>query len=208
MIKLIQISFRYKPLTRRGEFRRMEKKTQCKDPPISKRPMADGERPTHFGGKKNSSTPWKKEKAQTKRRLYYSNHKKASVDPCCCSERTASQGSDAAGTVLVYGQYGQLAGGNPGRRHSGVQPHRRGNGIHAFAIFDCVTDAQRQSEGAAAPQTVDLTGYHILLCEGHPLNREIARRMLSAKRAKVTAAEAGRAWSCLRHRRRRSMERR
>lgn len=30
-----------------------------------------------FRGKENSSTPWKKEKAQTKRRLYYSNHEKS-----------------------------------------------------------------------------------------------------------------------------------
>ena len=60
------------------------------------------------------------------------------------------------------------------------------------AAFDCVPDTQRQSEGTAAPQTVDLTGCHILLCEDHPLNQEIARRMLSAKGAEVTVAEDGR----------------
>ena len=90
---------------------------------------------------------------------------------------------DSTGSLLVV-----ILGGD-------IQaPRRIGEGTEftLYAVFDCVSDAQRQSEGAAAPQTVDLTGYHILLCEGHPLNREIARRMLSAKGAEVTVAEDGR----------------
>ena len=50
---------------------------------------------------------------------------------------------------------------------------------------------------AAAPapaeqDTADLTGMHILLCEDHPLNQEIAKALLSEKGALVSVAEDGR----------------
>jgi CheY-like chemotaxis protein len=60
--------------------------------------------------------------------------------------------------------------------------------------FDCVREnaAGADAPAPAAQNTADLTGMHILLCEDHPLNQEIAKALLSEKGALVSVAEDGR----------------
>jgi len=60
--------------------------------------------------------------------------------------------------------------------------------------FDCVPAAALRGGPADAepePAHDGLAGLHVLLCEDHPLNREIAKTLLSEKRAIVSIAEDG-----------------
>jgi signal transduction histidine kinase len=70
----------------------------------------------------------------------------------------------------------------------------KGTTFRLSGEFDCV---QENAAGADAPApaeqgAADLTGMHILLCEDHPLNQEIAKALLSEKGALVSVAEDGR----------------
>jgi len=51
----------------------------------------------------------------------------------------------------------------------------------------------KQTLSEAAQASADLVGKRVLLCEDHPLNREIAKALLAEKQMVVTAAENGRA---------------
>jgi CheY-like chemotaxis protein len=60
--------------------------------------------------------------------------------------------------------------------------------------FDCVPAekaAAVSNEEEASGDTQSLTGLHILLCEDHPLNQEIAKALLSEKGAIVSIADDG-----------------
>ena len=60
--------------------------------------------------------------------------------------------------------------------------------------FDCIR-GNAVGADVPAPEEQDetnLTGMHILLCEDHPLNQEIAKALLSEKGALVSVAEDGR----------------
>lgn len=60
--------------------------------------------------------------------------------------------------------------------------------------FDCVREKtlSTDAQAPAAQDTANLTDMHILLCEDHPLNQEIAKKLLSEKGALVSVAEDGR----------------
>jgi signal transduction histidine kinase len=61
-------------------------------------------------------------------------------------------------------------------------------------IFDCITAAENGEKAASGSGSeASLTGRHILLCEDHPLNQEIAKAILEEQYALVTIAEDGEA---------------
>jgi len=61
-------------------------------------------------------------------------------------------------------------------------------------IFDCITAAENGEKSASeSGSEASLTGRHILLCEDHPLNQEIAKAILEEQYALVTIAEDGEA---------------
>lgn len=69
----------------------------------------------------------------------------------------------------------------------------KGTAVHLCGEFDCVpAEAGTAAPSRAEQDTADLTGMHILLCEDHPLNQEIAKTLLKEKGALVTIAEDGR----------------
>ncbi|MCI2062875.1 MAG: ATP-binding protein [Eubacteriaceae bacterium] len=59
--------------------------------------------------------------------------------------------------------------------------------------FDCISadTADAISREETFPDDRDLSGMHVLLCEDHPLNQEIARAMLESSHAFVSIAENG-----------------
>ena len=69
----------------------------------------------------------------------------------------------------------------------------KGTAFNICGEFDCVREkaAATDAPAPAAQHTVNLTGMHILLCEDHPLNQEIAKTLLSEKGALVSVAEDG-----------------
>jgi len=70
----------------------------------------------------------------------------------------------------------------------------QGTAFNIRGEFDCVREnaADADIPDPAVQNTADLTGMHILLCEDHPLNQEIAKALLSGKGALVSVAEDGR----------------
>ena len=70
----------------------------------------------------------------------------------------------------------------------------RGSSFRLHGEFDCVPAAAPDAERAPAPAAAgaSLAGRHILLCEDHPLNQEIARTLLRERGCVVTVAEDGR----------------
>ena len=70
----------------------------------------------------------------------------------------------------------------------------KGTTFNIRGEFDCVREKAVGAD-VPAPEEQDetnLTGMHILLCEDHPLNQEIAKALLSEKGALVSVAEDGR----------------
>jgi signal transduction histidine kinase/CheY-like chemotaxis protein len=70
----------------------------------------------------------------------------------------------------------------------------KGTRFHIEGIFPCVRAAEVQaqkSEKVVANEDI-FKGKHVLLCEDHPINQEIARRLLESKGMQVTIAEDGR----------------
>ena len=71
----------------------------------------------------------------------------------------------------------------------------KGTAFHLTAEFDCVPlqaggqEKTRLQHGG--PDLADLAGKHVLLCEDHPLNQEIAKALLQEKQMTVTLAEDG-----------------
>lgn len=61
-------------------------------------------------------------------------------------------------------------------------------------LLDCIpaADVDKTSEAKGAPAE-SLEGRHVLLCEDHPLNQEIAKAILEGKQARVTIADNGEA---------------
>jgi CheY-like chemotaxis protein len=61
-------------------------------------------------------------------------------------------------------------------------------------LLDCVpaADGRKTSEAKSLPPE-NLAGRHVLLCEDHPLNQEIAKAILEDKQARVTIADNGEA---------------
>ena len=73
----------------------------------------------------------------------------------------------------------------------------RGKGSTFFlrGEFDCVPAAVlngRQAQTEPEQKDTGLAGLHVLLCEDHPLNREIAKTLLNEKQILVSVAEDGR----------------
>jgi CheY-like chemotaxis protein len=71
----------------------------------------------------------------------------------------------------------------------------KGSTFHLEASFPCVPTASIEAKKAKNKPAFDsgtLKGRHILLCEDHPLNQEIARRILEEQGMIVTIAEDGR----------------
>ncbi len=72
----------------------------------------------------------------------------------------------------------------------------RGSVFHVSACFDSIEAGIKKSAPAAAPIRADdyseLAGRHILLCEDHPLNQEIAKALLEQKNMIVQIADNGR----------------
>jgi signal transduction histidine kinase len=70
----------------------------------------------------------------------------------------------------------------------------KGTTFFLHAEFDCVPDAGPDAEESARASggSDTLRGRHILLCEDHPLNQEIARALLEDQGMQVTLAEDGR----------------
>lgn len=72
---------------------------------------------------------------------------------------------------------------------------RPGEGTTFLLDFlDCIpaADVDKTSEAKGAPAE-SLEGRHVLLCEDHPLNQEIAKAILEGKQARVTIADNGEA---------------
>jgi PleD family two-component response regulator len=69
----------------------------------------------------------------------------------------------------------------------------RGTTFTVEADFDSVSaESRRQPRPAAVPGAArSLQGVHVLLCEDHPLNQEIARALLEEQGALVETAENG-----------------
>jgi signal transduction histidine kinase len=70
----------------------------------------------------------------------------------------------------------------------------KGTAFNIRGEFDCVREKAADADAPvpAVQNTADLAGMHILLCEDHPLNQEIAKALLSGKGALVSVAEDGR----------------
>jgi len=72
---------------------------------------------------------------------------------------------------------------------------RIGEGTSFFlhASFDWIPESEAENEKAAETETrpASLTGRHILLCEDHPLNQEIARALLEERGCVVEIADNG-----------------
>lgn len=72
---------------------------------------------------------------------------------------------------------------------------RQGEGTE-FAVyldFERVSDTSSETPPPPAPGQEDvLSGKRVLLCEDHPLNTELAKRLLEKKEVRVTCAENGR----------------
>jgi CheY-like chemotaxis protein len=68
-----------------------------------------------------------------------------------------------------------------------------GVGTEVTLLFttELVDMGQVQNSAAPAPAEFDLTGRRVLVCEDHPLNREIAGRLLTRKGLLVDMAENG-----------------
>ena len=58
------------------------------------------------------------------------------------------------------------------------------------AAFDSIPAGQQSASSAEEP-AFDFHGLHVLLCEDHPLNQEIASRLLTARGIEVSIAEDG-----------------
>jgi CheY-like chemotaxis protein len=70
----------------------------------------------------------------------------------------------------------------------------KGTAFHIELTPPCVSaESQRHgtSTGDGAAHPADFSGKHILLCEDHPLNQEIAKAMLEERQAIVTVAGDG-----------------
>lgn len=57
-------------------------------------------------------------------------------------------------------------------------------------LLSCVPVQQQKEQPKAGP-VIDLAGRHILICEDHPLNQQIAKEILEEKQIHVTAASDG-----------------
>lgn len=70
-----------------------------------------------------------------------------------------------------------------------------GNGSEFSFVIDCDYVEGERERGAGAGQEVNdlaiLEGKHVLLCEDHPLNQEIAKELLEEKKMIVSLAENG-----------------
>ena len=70
----------------------------------------------------------------------------------------------------------------------------KGSDFHLEATFDCVPADERgekPDDSAGSLRQDSLAGRHVLLCEDHPLNLEIARTLLENRDMIVSAAENG-----------------
>ena len=70
----------------------------------------------------------------------------------------------------------------------------KGTAFHLDLSLDCVTAGEGKNDadtGTGNDGTGILAGRHILLCEDHPLNQEIAKAILEKQRAIVTVAADG-----------------
>jgi len=69
----------------------------------------------------------------------------------------------------------------------------RGTTFTLELVFDCLREdaLPTPAAGDSAPDDACLAGRHVLLCEDHPLNQEIARTLLERKGMGVSVAENG-----------------
>jgi CheY-like chemotaxis protein len=70
----------------------------------------------------------------------------------------------------------------------------RGTTFRLHGEFDCVPAALlagRRTQAEPEEGTAGLAGLHVLLCEDHPLNREIAKTLLNEEHVLVSIAEDG-----------------
>lgn len=70
----------------------------------------------------------------------------------------------------------------------------KGTTFHLRGEFDCVPSANLGDSTAQAdlkPANVKLAGLHVLLCDDHPLNREIAKTLLEKKQVIISVVEDG-----------------
>ena len=116
---------------------------------------------------------------------------RAAFEPFTQGERSDTSASRGTGLGLsIVKSLIELMGGTV----SVTSAPGKGSDFHLEAAFDCIpaeTGGQKPADSARSPGQDSLAGRHVLLCEDHPLNLEIAKTLLENREMIVSAAENG-----------------